>query len=243
MDEEDDQTHPLDRDYSTPVATRPQTTTSSYPNLLRIGVIVFAAGFLAVLLGGILISNYPGNSWGETFGSFIHRSGMIFILAGAVLIILAYRWDQLTSIMRSTKIPAIRNNKHAYVALVFWNVVGFVAIALLFSLSRLGGSTSLTFLVFNAMVTITLGFMITLVVWHRGFVRAYAIGVLAALGINSFTGLFGLNAMYASNDGSLLFVGHLATIVVCGLVCGGYVCLLESARSRKNDDANSEAAD
>ena len=85
--------------------------------------------------------------------------------------------------------------------------------------------------------------MITLVVWHRGFVRAYAIGVLAALGLNSFTGLLGFNVMYAGNDGSLLFTGHLATIFVCGLACGGYVCFLESTRSRANDPIRIEASD
>ena len=243
MDEEDDQTHPLDRDYTTPVVTRSPTITRSHPKLLRIGIIVFAAGFLAVLLGGILISNSSGNSWGETFGSFIHRCGMVFILVGAVLIILAYRWEQLTAILRGANIPALTNGRHAYVALVFWNVVGFVAIEVLFSLAQLSQSASLRFLVFNAMVTMTLGLMITLVVWHRGFVRAYAIGVLAALGLNSFTGLLGFNGMYAGNDASLLFTGHLATIFVCGLTCGGYVCFLESTRSRTNDPTSIQTSE
>ena len=196
-------------------------------------MIVFAAGFIAVLLGGILVSNYPGNSWGETIGSFVHRSGMIGILLGAVLIILAYRWEQLTAVTRAADVSGRARGINAYLALVVWNVVGFAAFSLGFYLLQLTRAMSVMFLAINAGVTIICAFMITLIVWHRGFVRAYAIGVLAATVLNSFSALMGFNGMYWGNDGSFFFWAQIATVLICGLVCGGYVYLLEAARARR----------
>jgi hypothetical protein len=241
MDDNDDQTHPLDRDYSTTVATQSQGPVASHPSLLRTGVTVFAAGFIAVLLGGILVSNSPGNTWSETIGSFVHRAGMILILVGAVTIILAYRWAQLASLIRSAISATRISGMHAYVTLLFWNVVAYVTFVLLFYLVWLSRSPSVMFLFFNAMVTISFAFMITLTVWHRGFVRAYAIGVLASIVLNVLTGLIGFNGQYWRGDGGFLMLAHLATILICGLVCGGYVCLLESCGSPANGDANRES--
>jgi hypothetical protein len=106
---------------------------------------------------------------------------------------------------------------------------------LVFFVARWSGSAWGVFFVFNAAVTIAFGFMIILVIWHRGFIRAYAIGVLSAIVLNSLYSLVGFNAMFSRNSGSWLLPVFLVTIVSCGLVCGGYVYLLESARSRTGD--------
>lgn len=88
-----DEVHPLDKDYSSPQA--PSKRTQSGPWTLRwVGIIGFACGCVSLLPAAALATNFPA-TWLESLGSTIHRLGMICILVGGILIILARRLEQL----------------------------------------------------------------------------------------------------------------------------------------------------
>jgi len=232
-DESGLETHPLDRDYSMPVQPRLPTAVAYYPKLRRVGVITFVAGFVTVFLAAIVLGSFRGSGSIETVGSSIHRFAMFIVLIGGCLIILAYRLPHLEAITRATRRKSGMNNGPRFLSLVFLNIVGFFAIVLAAYLYRWIDSPVLHYLV-NGSLTITCALMVTIAVWHRGFIRAYAIGVLVALLMNSFSSLIFLTGGYWMRDHVLMLLVNLVTIQISGLTCAGYVCLMESAKARKS---------
>jgi hypothetical protein len=234
--------HPLDRDYSSPTQPPRIPAIEFHPKVRRIGATVFAAGFLTVFLAAILLGNVRGSGLMESIASGVHRAGMVLILVGGILVILAYRLHQLKGI--SIRLPDGKiqwNVMQSYRALVLWNVVGFLVIVPILHLLQSIRSPVFYFLIFNGMLTLVCGFLATVAIWHRGFIRAYAVGVLVSLllrGHNPF--LFSFNGWGGTAGVQFLPAISLAITLITGLVCGGYVCLLESASSRKTDRVNRE---
>ena len=87
-----DEVHALDKDYSSPQT--PAKPTKTGPWTLRwVGIIGFASGCVSLLPAAALATSFPA-TWLESLGSMIHRLGMIFILIGGILIILARRLEE-----------------------------------------------------------------------------------------------------------------------------------------------------
>lgn len=234
-----DDIHPLDRDYSSPALSPPPTaaainpadTDQNYhPKLRRAGLIVFAAGFVAVFLGGVMGSNFSPNSFGEWIGSMIHRLGMFAILIGASTVMVAYQWDRLIALISGRKSRSGEKGVNPYLMLVVFNIVGIVVLGLLFGvLMRTGGEVA--FFVFNGFLTVSISWGVTLIIWHQGFIRAYGVGLVTGLIINTISWLSGMTA-WMSRSGELTLIYHLAAIAISGLTCSGYVYVLEKIRAR-----------
>ncbi len=90
MDDDNNEIHPLDRDYSVP-SQPAKKRLADLSKLHRIGFSTFAAGFVTVVLAAIVLSALPSGGWFETIGSFMHRLAMYFMLIGGVLIVTAYQ--------------------------------------------------------------------------------------------------------------------------------------------------------
>jgi hypothetical protein len=227
--------HPLDRDYSAPVAPTPNRRGDVlyHVQLRKIGIGGFATGFLTVVLAGILVTNSPGGTWMESVGSAVHRFGMILILLGGVVFIVAYRLPHVKGKLRLPDGSFQWSLKQSYWALVIGNLIGFLAVALASRLSPSVNSPEVYVFFVSGSLTISCALMVTVVVWHRGFIRAYAIGVLVAILFNGISTLFMMGRFW-QGSGTALLLANLAIILLSGLACGGYVCLLESVIGRKN---------
>ena len=96
MDDPEYDVHPLDRDYSEPeeVAKKPKELTSE-EQLRRFGVAVFGTGFGILLIVALVLGSVQRSGWVESFGSTMHRFGMVLILVGGILIIVSYRLNQV----------------------------------------------------------------------------------------------------------------------------------------------------
>lgn len=104
-----DEVHPLDKDYSSPQA--PSKRTQSGPWTLRwVGIIGFASGCLSLLPAAALATSFPA-TWLESLGSMIHRLGMICILIGGILIILARRLEELEKTLPRSAPPQRRSRE------------------------------------------------------------------------------------------------------------------------------------
>lgn len=85
---------------------------------------------------------------------------------------------------------------------------------------------NVSFILHHWFAALFCGLMVTLAVWHRGMVRAYAIGSLSALIMNelSFRSFFVIGMSPGNAQG--IFLSSLAVIPVTGLACAAYVGLV-----------------
>ncbi len=231
MAEDDQDVHPLDRDYSVPTQTPSEVALSYDPKLRKLGTITFAAGLIVMFLAAVVISNFVGNRSVEFFASIAHRLGMVLGLIGAILVVAAYRWEQLKNLLQSADGQKRRLPGGSPLAILCGlNVLGFAVVAVVaYALAGLQ-TPMMYYVVFNGITSLLCALMVTIAIWHRGFIQAYAIGVLVPLLLNVFSGLFsfggGFAGGFAGNDFRALVLTNLAIYQVCGLVCGAYVFLL-----------------
>jgi hypothetical protein len=223
---EDDEVHPLDRDYSVPTQTDAEADLTYNPQLRKTGTITFVVGLIVMFLAAIVISNFVGNRSVEFFASMAHRLGMVLGLIGGMLVVAAYRWQQLKGLLQGAHGKRLAVGSSPLAVLCGANVLGFACIAVI-GYALTGIRTPMVYyVVFNGLTSILCALMVTLAIWHRGFIQAYAIGVLVPLLLNIFSGLFSFDGGYWVSDGRSLVLINLAIYLVCGLVCGAYVFLL-----------------
>ena len=197
-----------------------------------LGIFVFAAGFITVFLSAVFLSNVRPGTVLETFGSVINRLGMVIILVGGLTIILAYRWFWLQNLM-SGGLPVMdsghRRRRMTFSALTVWNIGVYVG--LVFAVLALHEISSIEVYLFVVRGALTLLFAmcVTIIVWHRGFVRAYAIGLLVGLVLNSFASLATMASGFWQGDGRSIMLINLSIAMLTGLVCAGYVRFLEAS--------------
>jgi hypothetical protein len=117
--------------------------------------------------------------------------------------------------------------------LVVWNVAAFIALVLATILLHEISFSRTYWYVLRVLLTFVLAMIVTVVVWHRGFVRAYAIGLLVGLVVNGFGGVISMAGRYGGSDARAFMIGNLAIAMICGLLCAGYVRLLETSRGEK----------
>ncbi len=219
--------HPLDRDYSTPAPESKPRELAPDERLRRFGVIVFGVAFALVFLSAITLGSVSGPGWLESFGSTMYRFATIGILVGGIMILVSYR---LSMIKKGTNLISRKGARRAAMGtfglLVVCNVVFFVLLLALSGLSSASRSSDGLLLTYNAVLTIGCGLMVTMIVWHRGIVRAYAIGVLVGMLFNGLGLMFIFNTGFRSGGSGMMVPGRLATIQICGLICAGYVGLV-----------------
>ncbi len=226
------ETHPLDRDYSAPVQAkaklRTATTIPFYPLLRRIGIIVFAVGFFTVLIAAVTLSNTQGGLL-ESIGSSFHFIGMVLILVGGVLFIAAYRLPHLTGTFHMPNKKRGWRLRGSYLSLVLWNGAALIAIPIAAYLGQHLLPQAIFGLIGQAVLTFTLALAIVVIVWRRDFIRAYAIGAFVASVVTSFSSVMFMSVGFrrAPDGFGLLLIGNFATILVCGLLCAGYVRMIE----------------
>lgn len=248
MDEDEPEIHPLDRDYSSPIQSSRRTAqpigspVAFHAQLRRIGFTGFAIGFVTVFLSAIVLSNFRGNSTIEGIGSMLHQLGMILILIGGVAVVVAYRLPHITGKVRGAESRLSQNLGKSYVALVGWNIVGFLVIVILtYIFSAFMRPRTFHVLIYSAL-SIASALMVILIVRATGLLRAYAIGVVLARLLNWFTfqiaiALFG---RFSRIDQSVLLLGDLAVVLFIGCACAGLVCLFDSSGSRTTQSAEND---
>lgn len=224
--------HPLDRDYSTPVESSRGESDSSHPLLLRRGVFVFIASFITVLLSSIALGNWPSGGWVESVGSVVHRLAMFSVLIGAGMILAAYRLPAAIPTHSESNHGKRAGVKRGLRTLIVANVAVYIAVIMLFYLATTLSSGTLNYLLLIWTLTLICSLMVVMIVWHQGFLRAYAIGVLIALLISVVTSVFGFNFGMWGSRGELFVAIHLGTVLVSGLVCAAYVAMLEASRAK-----------
>ncbi|MGI9473239.1 MAG: hypothetical protein ACR2NZ_16985 [Rubripirellula sp.] len=232
--------HPLDRDYSQPVPKTKSRRRTGDGALIRLGAFGFGAGFM-VLLGAAIAVSYstPGGPL-ETVGSYLHQFGMVIILVAGISVIVAYRAPKVRAMVRSGtyRVPPMNMT---YGRLVFLNVGAFVLLIGFSAAMTEAFSSYMVYLSLTTLLSLLASWMIVLIVWHRGFVRGYAIGVLSGLVFNGVFGLIAANGPFWGIRGATILATHLGLIQVCGLFCAAYVGIIENARAQTDSVGNSNA--
>jgi hypothetical protein len=216
--------------------------------LLRWCVIFALGSFVVSLIGSVVENNAVGNPGLESTAMAINRSGMLGMLVGCVGIFVAFRAPTLLT----ARAGRVRQQARWSVwwQLVFWNVVGyFFLVAGLFVIGFFTQGTAIYFSGFP--ISVGLSLLLVIALWHEGVVRAYAIGVLSSLFLQLpvivpwlwSVPLFGGGAYayqtynFSSGDVNfrffLLFAGLVLFALFTGLICSGYVALLERIRRQR----------
>ncbi|NND99819.1 MAG: hypothetical protein HKN47_21065 [Pirellulaceae bacterium] len=235
--------HPLDRDYSSD--DQPQSRRLSQiatelpydPKWRRFGVAGLAGGLIVVFLSAIAISNLQGIRPAESIAYGVNRLGMFVMLVGAVLIVLAYRLPYLRGKNYPERFASLFRQPGSYVGLLQATALGYAAVAVLsFLVPATVGSTTGAMLL-NFLCTLLFGFMITVAIWHRGFLRAFGVTVAAGVFFQlNFSGWFSYSLVTSGNfNFRPVLLGNLAIVLVSGLICAGYVCLLERKQQGDSD--------
>ena len=217
--------HPLDRDYSMPQPKQQRRELSPNERMRRFGIIVFAGGLGVVMMAAIALGIFRGTGWIEGFGSAMHRFGMIAILVGGVTIVASYRVQSLRQGVRLSG-DGKRRSWNSFGLLLVCNVIAYLLLAGLLSLRDLYGSPVFLAIFYQLLITVTCGLLVTMVVWHRGMLQAYAIGALIAMFANIFGLPFFFNLGMGRSNSSALYLGILASVPITGLVCAAYASLI-----------------
>lgn len=193
----------------------PSSESRAYKPLLKPGTIFLIGGAIVAFLAGVLATNASARSTAENVGSFVNRLGVGAMLIGAVCILLAYRIDYLKRLPFDTS----RWLLSSFSLLVAANLI---------VLALVWGGISLLLPQTVAMVnyfyiTIFSGLLVTMFIWHKNFLRAYAVGALTAYLPMGLIAMWGLPR--GANSG-VFFGVSISLIMLTGIVCAGYVKLL-----------------
>tara|TARA_R110002049_G_scaffold4601_6_gene32842 strand:- start:15300 stop:16058 length:759 start_codon:yes stop_codon:yes gene_type:complete len=237
MDKAEPEIHPLDRDYSddAPVPSRSPIprSTNYHAKLRRFGVIVFGLGFIGLFPAAIFLNNARGNATAESVASMLHQLSMLVILVGGVMVFAAYRWPHLSKLINAPSSQLNPLGRSPFVTLLIWNVVAFVAIVVITTLMPSQRSYEFLYLLLSGIFTSGLGLLITMIVWHRGMLRGYAIGAMAALIVNGFSLLSVIGGGFGRGNSTFILNAQIATVLVSGLISAGYVSMIQSYRVKQ----------
>lgn len=216
--------------------------------LLRWCVIFAVASFLVSLVGSVVENNAVGNPSLESTAIAVNRSGMLGMLAGCIGVFVAFRTPSLLT----TRPEGVRQQVRwsAWWRLMFWNIVGYLFFAV--GLFVIGVFTQGVAIYFSGFpITVGLALLVVMAIWHEGVIRAYAIGVLSSFFIQlpvtlpwlwsiPFSGggpyayrSYTLSSSDISNRIFLMIAGLVLFVLVTGLICSGYVALLEKGRRQR----------
>ena len=229
--------HPLDRDYSQPIEKPIRRRGSADGVMIRLGAFGFGAGFLVLLLAAVAISNSSPGGTVETIVSYLHRIGMLIMLMAGTVVILAFRAPNFRSSVMTGNYSFF-TKPMTLGRLMLLNLIGFVLFSTLVLLSFQLGNLMLTDVLCVVLFSIAASVMVTIAIWHRGLVRAFAIGAITSVLCN---GMFGLTAVMSGYFRSRGFNGvllNLAVMQISGLVCAFYVSRLEKTKNVDNESSS-----
>jgi hypothetical protein len=227
--------HPLD-DFEFGKATPvDDSRTRAHKPLLRICVIMAAAAFALVFVFSVLGNNAPFNSTMQQVCNGISNVCAMFMLAACCGILVAYRLPHIdVAQLRSGAITAQGWMANSFVVLVAINLMAILLMwASVFFLSGLFGVYFALPLGFG-MICLA-GLAATMAVVHKGYLRGYAVGMLAVL-VMLMNGSFGMMLMFGPGFGGgrggvagfSIGLAILLTIApLVGLLCAGYVMLIQ----------------
>ena len=242
MNEPEYEVHPLDRDYSDAASAQVAKPTQYDPKIRRTGFIVFLAGWVLIFVAAILLSNFRISSV-ETLGSLMHRGGMFTVLIGGLVMVAAYR---IPAIRR--KLDAVRTSNSdktvasklnvasgGYGLLIIANAVLYIVVVGGGWLVVSGAATMTTFVTYFCVMMALTSMLIVMLSWHTGFLRAYAIGALVSGSCVLIFTLWVADSWFY-RDADYLPAIFFAAILINGLLCAGYVVLLERFRSERETE-------
>ena len=242
---ETSESHPLDETYEFEgTEPRREYKTSAYLPLLRPSVAVAAGGFICTFLASIATINATPNSLFEFVTGTLTQIGRWVVFVALCGILMAYRIPHIQKLEAPEGIGEWVHN--GYGLLVIANLIGVVLIGGFVLVINAIGIPLFGFLSIPLLYIFT-GLMVTMAVWHKNYLRAYAIGVLTVIflmnsGFSMMLFSFpmgGRGGGMGGMNGAYVFVG-LAICVppLSGLCCAGYVILLEQfSKSKKEDTA------
>ncbi len=230
MSQTDQEIHPLDADDPFSDVTQPRPAKSvAYEPLLRISVQVLIVSVIVVFVSGLAAGNASPNSDMENVSTLLNRLGMFAMLAAFVSILLAYRIPQIQKLRMNmleqpkftTALPILLVINASYVGLT---TVGLSSIAAF--------NAPLAYVVLMFSNTVIAGFLTTMIWWHHGFLRAFAIGALTSLAPSYLMGCVFVMSPFGRGFGFMQFVPLLLAVIVppvTGVLCALYVYVLDSS--------------
>lgn len=216
--------HSLDPDeqqQGTGCPTQRSHRQSQTNSLVLSGVGLFC--FLVTLLGNMLIINSPTPDV-ERIGQVLWMAGGVGMLIGCCVALALSRWEHIQWTIRHVPIRAsmVRSPR---LALWIWNILGFLAAALVVIVLHLVFGSIRTLAIFSFLTPVLTGLIFSLIGTSRTYVRAYWIGfatstafgvfgfevgryVLFLLSVNQSAGPnFYQNPYYGSSFGTALRMG------------------------------------
>lgn len=227
--------HPLD-DFEFGAATPiNDSRTRAHKPLLRISVIVAALSFGAVFVFSLLGNNAQFNSTMQQICFGVSNVSAMIMLAACCGILFAYRLPHLDPAqIRNGALTARGWMSNRFAVLVGLNLIAILMMwASVFFLSGLFGVFFVVPLGFAMLCLAALA--ATMSVVHRGYVRGYAIGTLTVL-ILLMNGNFAMMLAFGPGFGggmggvagfSVAIATAMTIAPLLGLVCAGYVALIE----------------
>jgi hypothetical protein len=224
--------HPLDQDWDDDSPeSRPKLKIKAYRPLLRASVILAIVCAVVILVSTIGTLNATPNSLFEDVTAGIHLAARWVLLLACCGILIAF---QIPTEKRTKKISMPTRRMGGFALLLLLNLIGCAAITGLIQIMTLGlgflGFVLPVFLLFFA------GWLAVAAVWHKGYLRAYALGTLTAMlfELNGGAGLM-LASLFAGPgrrgmNGTFWISSAACLPLLTGVLCSVYVIILERYR-------------
>ncbi len=231
--------HPLDRDYSLPEPKAKRLPKLPDGPIHRVGLIIFAVGFVTLILTAILLGTVRRAGWLETIGSYAHQFGMVMILVGGILILIGLRVRSL-SLQGAEKAVSKLGNFRTFGILLVVNIVAHPLFQTVLTSLRTTYSPQFVGLFYVVTITVAAGLMATIAVLHRGALRGFAIGFLVAMLMGSMTGFsyggYGSFSGYAyavPQRPALMLMYPLLIVQSTAMICAGYAAIVDRPEASK----------
>jgi hypothetical protein len=238
--------------------------------LMRWSTMAIACFGVLVVISSAAVNNFAYGSTGYWFAYIASRIVTFLLLLGFIGLLAAYQFSNLRKLYARmtdrSRLPdsdsaanvnspesfsstnpsaGARSSMKPLLVLVMFNL-GILALAWTFAFLMSASTTGFAgpSMVLSGIASLVPALLITMIVFNRGFVRAYAIGALSTYILNGagFLGMFMSMSSGASNlgrfrPGDFWYLGLQWTFVVLsGLSAAVYVWLLEAARRGRRQD-------
>lgn len=221
-------------------------------SFLRWSIILTAVSFFVSLAGSVMGNNVNGDLQLESIASALNRFGMVAMLLGCIGIFAAFRWPSFVKSMAMHQ-HSKRKRWSTWWKLLMGSIVGTGGvIASLVALAFLTGGRGTLVLLY--VIPVLPPFFLVMGIWNQGVLRAYWLGVGLCMFLGSRWGNEALLSYYFSPGqygytsyqeptvfGDMMTYYSLVSILIdiaqavgAGLLCSGYVSLLESSQRRKS---------
>lgn len=220
---------------------------------LRWSIILTAISFAVSLAGSVMGNNVTGDSQLESIAFTLNRFGMMAMLLGCIGIFAAFRWPSIAKSLAVNQQPD-QKKWSTWWKLLIGSIVGtggvIASLVALAFLTRGQGTIVLMYV-----IPLLPPFFLVMGIWNQGVLRAYWLGVGLCMFLGSRGGNQALLSYYLTAGSSYGYTSYqeptvfgdmtayyslvsilidIAQAVGAGLLCSGYVSLLESSQRRKS---------